>query len=151
MTLASVVRRYPIPIFAVAGLLVGVVLQLGIGDSVSARWIWLSTLVIGGVPIVWKTLRGMFRGHFAADIVAMLAIVAAILMDQAFAGVVIVLMQSGGEAIEDYGLGRASSSLDALLSRAPSIARRKKADSTIEEIGVLLSESETFSLFVREI
>jgi heavy metal translocating P-type ATPase len=136
MTLTSVVRRYPIPIFAVAGLVVGAVLQLGLGDPLSARWVWLGTLVIGGTPIVWKTLRGMLRGHFAADIVAMLAIVAAILMDQAFAGVVIVLMQSGGEAIEDYGLGRASSSLDALLSRAPRIARRKKADGAIEEIGV---------------
>jgi heavy metal translocating P-type ATPase len=134
--LSSLARRYPTPIFAVGGLVVGALLQLVIGDAQSARWVWLGTLVIGGVPIVWKTLRGILRGHFAADIVAMLAIVAAILMDQAFAGVIIVLMQSGGEAIEDYGLGRASSSLDALLSRAPRIARRRKADGTIEEIGV---------------
>lgn len=131
--LTRLVRRYPIPFFALAGLLVGTVVQLGLGDSLSARWIWLGTLVVGGVPIVWKTLRGMLRGHFAADIVAMLAILAAILMDQAFAGVVIVLMQSGGEAIEDYGLGRASSSLNALLARAPRIARRKKPDGSIEE------------------
>lgn len=134
--LTGMIRRYPIPFFAVAGLVIGAVFQFGFSDSTTARWTWLGTLVVGGVPIVWKTLRGMVRGHFAADIVAMLAIVAAILMDQAFAGVIIVLMQSGGEAIEDYGLGRASSSLNALLARAPRIARRKKSDGTIEEIGV---------------
>jgi heavy metal translocating P-type ATPase len=134
--LISRLRHYPIPIFALAGLVAGAVLELGLGDYSSARWIWVGTLAIGGVPIVLKTLWGILRGRFAADIVAMLAIVAAILMDQAFAGVIIVLMQSGGEAIEDYGLGRASSSLDALLSRAPRIARRKKTDGTIEEIKV---------------
>jgi heavy metal translocating P-type ATPase len=130
----GIARWYPIPFFAIGGLIVGTVVQYGLGDSQSARWIWLGTLVVGGIPIAWKTLRGMIRGRFAADIVAMLAIIAAILMDQAFAGVVIVLMQSGGEAIEDYGLGRASSSLKALLARAPRTARRKKPDGTLEEI-----------------
>jgi heavy metal translocating P-type ATPase len=133
---AGMVRRYPIPFLALAGLLAGTVYQLGFANSITARWIWLATLVVGGVPIVWKTLRGVVRGHFATDIVATLAIIAAVLMDQAFAGVVIVLMQSGGEAIEDYGLGRASSSLTALLARAPRIARRKKTDGIIEEVGV---------------
>src|SRR5690348_16226015 len=100
------VKRYPIPFFAIAGLLAGVIFQLVLGDSQTARLIWLAILVIGGIPLVWKTLRGIVKGHFAADVVAMLAIIAAIFMDQAFAGVIIVLMQSGGEAIEDFGLGR---------------------------------------------
>lgn len=42
-------------------------------------------------------------------------------------------MQSGGEAIEAYGLRRASSSLASLLSRAPRRARRK-VDGRLEEI-----------------
>ncbi len=132
----NMATRYPIPFFAIAGLVVGTFAQFGLGDSASARLIWLGTLIVGGVPIAWKTLKGVLHGKFAADIVAMLAIVAAILMDQAFAGVVIVLMQSGGEAIEDYGLGRASSSLKALLARAPRTAHRKKPDGMIEEIDV---------------
>ncbi len=135
-SLAQMTERYPIPFFAIAGLLAGTVVQILLRDSQSARWIWLATLIIGGFPIAWRTLRGMIKGRFAADIVAMLAIVAAILMDQAFAGVIIVLMQSGGEAIEDYGLGRASSSLKALLARAPRIAHRKRPDGTLAEIGV---------------
>ena len=44
-------------------------------------------------------------------------------------------MQSGGKALEDYALRRASSSLDALLARSPHIAYRKKGE-TLEEIDV---------------
>ena len=39
-----------------------------------------------------------------------------------FAGVIIVIMQSGGEALENYSLRRASSTLEQLLARAPRIA-----------------------------
>lgn len=90
-------------------------------------------MMVGGVPVVAKTTLGMAKGKFAADIVAMLAIVTAILTDEAFAGVIIVLMQTGGEAIDDYGFRRASSSLESLIARAPRLARRKRND-TVEEI-----------------
>ena len=135
-----VIRSYPIPVFAIIGLGLGSAIKLSSNPYDLARWIWFATLVIGGLPIVWQTIKGMIHGHFASDIVAMLAIVSAILMEPifagvAFAGVVVVLMQSGGEAIEDYGLKRASSSLDALLERAPRIARRKNGE-VLEEIEV---------------
>jgi P-type E1-E2 ATPase len=71
--------------------------------------------------------------HFVADIVAMLAIIVSIILNDAFPGVIIVLMQSGGKALEDYAYRRASSSLDNLLSRSPRIAHRK-TDHDIEEI-----------------
>jgi cation transport ATPase len=54
------------------------------------------------VPLVAQTVRGLLRGRFAADVVAMLAIVTALVLGQYFAGVVTVLMQSGGEALEAY-------------------------------------------------
>ena len=47
-----------------------------------------------------RTVRGMVAGRFAADLVAMLAIVTALLLDQPLPGLVVVLMQSGGEALE---------------------------------------------------
>jgi heavy metal translocating P-type ATPase len=134
-SIAGLMRKYPIPFLALVGLAVGAILQFAFLQPSVARWVWYGTLIIGGAPVVWNTLRGVLRKQFAADIVAMLAIIAAILMDQAFAGVVVVLMQSGGEAIEDYGLRRASSSLDALLARAPKIARRIK-EGKIEEVPV---------------
>jgi heavy metal translocating P-type ATPase len=67
----------------------------------------------------------MIHRHFASDIVAMLAIIAAILTNEALPGVVIVIMQTGGKALEDYAFRRASSSLDELMARSPPIAYRK--------------------------
>ena len=131
----SFVRRYPIPVFAIAGLVVGGMTYTILNIPEMGRWIWVATLIIGGAPIVWDTIRGMLRGHFASDIVAMLAILTAILANEALPGVVIVIMQSGGKALEDYALRRASSSLDALLARSPHIAYRKKGE-TLEEIDV---------------
>jgi cation transport ATPase len=131
----SFIRRYPIPVFAIAGLVVGGMTYSILNIPELGRWIWVATLITGGAPIVWDTIRGMLRGHFASDIVAMLAILTAIFANEALPGVVIVIMQSGGKALEDYALRRASSSLDALLARSPHIAYRKKGE-TLEEIDV---------------
>ncbi len=127
-------RGNALPLFAFVGLMVGV-LFFAFSKVEIAHIVWYLTLIGGGSPIVWSTVKGMFRGQFAADIVAMLAIITAVLMDQAFAGAIVVLMQSGGEAIEKYGFRRASSSLTALLARAPRTAHRKD-DGKIEEIDV---------------
>ncbi len=135
-SVAQISKRYPIPVFAIAALVAGAIIQLVFGEPSIARWVWYGALIIGGLPIIWGTFRGILRGKFASDVVAMLAIIAAILMDQAFAGVVVVLMQSGGEAIEDYGLRRATSSLDALLAHAPRLARRKNPNGSIDIINV---------------
>ena len=94
-------------------------------QSIVGQWIWFLTLVIGGIPVVWGTIKGMIHRHFASDIVAMLAIIAAILTNEALPGVVIVIMQTGGKALEDYAFRRASSSLDELMARSPPIAYRK--------------------------
>ncbi len=117
-------RRYPIPVFAVLGLLLGAIYYVS-DQSVAGQWIWFSTLIIGGIPVVWGTIKGMIHRHFASDIVAMLAIIAAILTNEASPGVVIVIMQTGGKALEDYAFRRASSSLDELMARSPRIAYRK--------------------------
>lgn len=137
MMIKSWIKSYPIPLWAITGLLVGAVVYFGFRNPSLAEKIWYVTLIIGAVPILYHTIKGMLQGKFALDIVAMLAIIAAVWMQQAFAGVVIVLMQSGGEALESFGLKRASSSLDALLARAPRIARRKKGNG-LEEIVVEL-------------
>ena len=116
-------QRYPIAVLATVGLLAGVATHL-LGAPAVAERIFLATLALGGAPLVFQTWRGMLAGRFAADVVAMLAIVTALLLGQYFAGAVIVLMQSGGEALEAYAMGRATASLEALLARAPRTAHR---------------------------
>ncbi len=132
---ATFVKNYPIPVFAIIGLFVGSILHGIPNQHELGQWIWFITLIIGGAPIIWHTIQDMLHRHFASDIVALLAIVAAILMNDAFPGLVIVLMQSGGKALEDHAFKKASYSLDALLAHSPRFAHRKK-DHDLEEINV---------------
>ncbi|MEX2177495.1 MAG: heavy metal translocating P-type ATPase [Gemmatimonadaceae bacterium] len=87
----------------------------------------LVVLAITGAPIVWRTVRGALRGHFAADLVASLAIVTAFVLRQPIAGLVIVLMQTGGEYLERYAARRASRALRELEDASPRIAHRLAA------------------------
>lgn len=86
--------------------------------------VWLGGLVVTGLPVAWRTFRGMLRGEFAADVVAMLAIVGALLLGQPLAGLVVVLMQTGGEALDAYAVARASNAVEALEADAPRHAHR---------------------------
>jgi heavy metal translocating P-type ATPase len=129
-------KRYPIPAFAIIGLILGTVVHYIFNDQETGHWIWFITLVIGGVPIVLETIKGILHGRFASDIVAMLAIITAILTNEAFPGVIIVIMQSGGKALEDYAFRKATTSLDELMTRSPKIAHRKVNDKEVEDVGV---------------
>lgn len=129
-------KRYPIPAMAIIGLVVGAVVHYIFNDEVTGHWIWFITLVVGGAPIVIETIKEMLHGRFASDIVAMLAISTAIITNEAFPGVIIVIMQSGGKALEDYAFRKATTSLDELMTRSPKIAHRKINDKEIEEVDV---------------
>ena len=129
-------KRYPIPTFAIIGLLLGIIVSYVFNNPETGHWIWFIVLVVGGVPILFETIKGMLRGHFASDIVAMLAITTAIVTNEAFPGVIIVIMQSGGKALEDYAFRKATSSLDELMARSPKIARRKITENEIEDVKV---------------
>ena len=57
------------------------------------------------------------------------------MLGEYLAGSIIVLMLSGGEALESYELRSASSALAALAKRMPSIAHRKR-ESEIAEVAL---------------
>jgi heavy metal translocating P-type ATPase len=78
-------------------------------------------------------VRGMASGRFAADLVAMLAIVAAALLQQPLPGLIVVLMQTGGETLERYAEGRASEAVRELEAAAPRLAHRVGRDG-IEDV-----------------
>ncbi|HJR66578.1 MAG TPA: heavy metal translocating P-type ATPase [Gemmatimonadaceae bacterium] len=110
------------------------------GDPVTARRILFAGLVATGVPLIVRTAAGALRGRFAADIVAALAVATAIALQQPIAGLVVVLMQTGGEALERYAEGRASRALRMLEDAAPRIAHRVRdgltEDVTVDAIAV---------------
>ncbi len=126
----ATIRRYPI---VVSTVVVGaVVLGLLLSDrSGAAQW----TASIFAIAVAVYTSVGMvkdvLRGHWGIDILAVTAIVATVSVGEYLASLVIVLMLSGGEALEDYAEGRARRELTSLLARSPQTAHRY-ADSTAE-------------------
>lgn len=93
------------------------------------------TLVIGGVPIFIDIIRKLLKRQLGADILAALSIVTAVILGEYLVGAIIVLMLSGGIALEQYATRRASSVLDALAKRMPRVAHRK-VDSTLADISL---------------
>jgi len=119
--------RLAIPALTLAFLVVGGALAI-FPDRITAHQVWTLGVILLGAPIVFQTLRNALKGRFATDVVASLSIVGSIALDQPLAGLVIVLMQSGGEALERYAEGRASAAVRALEEAAPRIGHRVNED-----------------------
>ena len=118
------------PLLALGFILGGLAAGLLESGAAYDRVIWYAGLAITGSAVVWRTLRGAVRGQFASDVVATLAIVAAALLGHPVVGLVIVLMQTGGEALERYAEGRASDAVRALEAAAPRVAHRLHGTAT---------------------
>ncbi|MFN0067955.1 MAG: heavy metal translocating P-type ATPase [Limisphaerales bacterium] len=97
----------------------------------------LVTLVLGGLPLLYDLLRKLLRREFGSDLLGGISIITSVLLGEYLAGSIIVLMLSGGEALEKYALRSASSVLAALAKRMPSIAHRKRG---AEIVDVALAE-----------
>ena len=79
-------------------------------------------LFVGGPPLVWDILVQIAHREFGSDLLAATAIVSSVFFGQLLAGALVVLMLSGGRTIESFAVGRASSVLQALARRMPSVA-----------------------------
>jgi len=82
----------------------------------------MTGLVAGGAIVVTGTIRGALHGRWASDIVAAMAIVTSVVMNQPLAGLIVVVMQTGGEALERYAEGRASRAVQELEADRPKSA-----------------------------
>lgn len=110
-----------------------------------------AVLLVGGGFLVLELLRKMFRLEFGSDLVAGLSIITAVILEQYLAGSFVVLMLSGGQALENYAIGTASKVLETLAKRAPTTAHRKRKESmediTVEEIQI----GDSLQIFPHEI
>jgi heavy metal translocating P-type ATPase len=116
---------FAIPALALIGILVHLVLRYGF--VVAPRWSvapLVVVLVLGGIPLVAGLSRKLFAGEFGSDLLAGISVVTAVLLHEYLVGCVIVLMLSGGGALEQFAKRRASSVLDALARRMPEKAHR---------------------------
>lgn len=131
--------HYPVIWLTVAVGVVGGVLALT-GLETWAQWLISAfALVIAGIQAV-RMVRSILRGTWGIDVLAVTAIIATVLVGEYWASLIIVLMFTGGSALEDYAEGRAKRELTALLDRSPLIAHLerdgKTADVAVGELAV---------------
>jgi heavy metal translocating P-type ATPase len=116
-----------IALFSLLGIFLSLVFRFFIpGLSEFSSYPVIAALAIGGGALVVGLVRGMFHGEFGSDLLAGISIITSLLLGEYLAGALVVLMLSGGSALEDYAMRKASSVLDALAKRMPSIAHRRE-------------------------
>jgi heavy metal translocating P-type ATPase len=79
------------------------------------------------LPLVLSLLTKVLKFQFGADLLGGISIIVSILLGEYLAGAIIVLMLSGGEALETYAMSNATSVLSALAKRLPTLAHRRNA------------------------
>jgi heavy metal translocating P-type ATPase len=128
---AAMGRALPIAGLATLGIVAHLWLRWWTDAPQAARDLPLYVvLAAGGAPLVIDLAAKALRRQFDADLLAGLSIVTAVLLGEYLAGTLVVLMLSGGEALETFAVGRASSVLRALARRVPSSAHRRSPGGT---------------------
>lgn len=134
--LVSAIRRYPIVAITVLVAVIGGILALT-GYATVAQWGISGFALIVAAMQAWDMIKNLIGGQWGIDALAIMAIIATVLVGEYWASLVIVLMLSGGEALEDYAAGRAQREMKALLDRSPQTAHRLVDDAgSIEDISV---------------
>ncbi len=132
--------------FSLAAIALHIVLRFGFRTSAAVLGIpWyelplLATLAFGGTTLVLGLLHRLARREFSSDLLAGISIVTSVLLGEYLAGTLVVLMLSGGQALESFSVRSASSVLHALARRMPSNAHRKQGgavtDLPLDEVAV---------------
>ncbi len=76
-----------------------------------------------------KTLRS---GKYGVDILAITAIVATLLVNEYWASLMILIMLTGGESLEDYAQKKAGQELQSLLDNTPRTAHKLQGDQHLD-------------------
>jgi heavy metal translocating P-type ATPase len=132
-------REYKLFSVTLLAAIVSLVLELAKQHTI-AHWV-LGVAAIGAVcPLLWDMWQDLRSGKYGIDILAATAIITSVILGQYWAAIVVVLMLTGGESLENFAEHRAKSELDALLEHAPHIAhvirKGKTLDVSVQELHV---------------
>jgi len=125
------VRHYPAFAATIVVGLVGLVLALSFLELAARILVSAFALLIAAIESVGM-VRSILNKHYGIDILAVTAIIATVLVGEYWASIIIVLMFTGGEALEDFAERRAKRELTALLERTPVLAHRQDAYRTVD-------------------
>lgn len=120
--------------FSLAGLAVaGILFMFDLEMAVDAALI--AVAVVPLVPLLRDMVKKLRRRQPGVDVIALLAVAAALALGEFLTGAIIGLMLATGQYLEEYAAGRAERELTSLVERSPRVAHRM-TDSRIETIDV---------------
>lgn len=126
------VRLYPLVALTCLMLVVtGLLLQAGLGQParLGASGYAAAVAAVRAVSM----FRSLREGRWGIDVLALMAVASTVWVGEYLAALVVILMLSGGEALESFAQGRATRELRSLLDRAPRFAHREAAGSVLED------------------
>ncbi len=124
-------KHYKLLGFALVAALLGLGLEFAAQDLAKNIVLAFAAGVVS-IPIIIDMVRTLRSGHFGVDVLAITAIATAVILQEYWAAMIIVLMLTGGEALEDYAERRAKKELSTLLSNRPKIAHLQRAGKTTD-------------------
>ncbi|MDE1920432.1 MAG: cadmium-translocating P-type ATPase [Candidatus Omnitrophica bacterium] len=134
-------KESAIAVFALVGIIAYLLLRFVFAwpQRISEPVLW-AVLLFGGLPLVLDLLGNVFKGRLGSDLLAGISIITSLFLQEYLAGALVVLMLSGGGALEQFAVRRASSVLEALAKRMPNRAHRRGSgkiyDIDVQEIVV---------------
>lgn len=124
-------RDYKQLSFAIIVALTGAALSLA-GYKTYANWVLAGGALIATIPLVIDMYNTLRHGYFGVDVLAATAIITSVILGEYWAAIVIVLMLTGGESLEDYAERRAKNELTSLLKKRPKKAHLIKGRKTTD-------------------
>ncbi len=100
--------------------------------STAAAALWIAGTVLGLVFSVGWTITAIRSGQLSVDVIAVLALAGALVVNEPFAGAMITVMLASGQLLEARAAARARRELSLLVQRAPRTARRRVDDAVVE-------------------
>jgi heavy metal translocating P-type ATPase len=112
-------------------IIVGVALDLA-GYDTAAHWVLGTSAIVNVIPLVWGMVEALRDGSYGIDLLAATAVITSVVLHEYWAGMVIVLMLTGGEALEDYAERRAKRELSSLIEHKPRMAHVLRGKKTLD-------------------
>jgi heavy metal translocating P-type ATPase len=95
---------------------------------------WVAAGLCGLIPAIAWFISDLREHTMGSDVLAILSIVGALLIDESSAAAIISVMLATGRVLESWAQGQAERQLKSLLSRMPRNVHRKNSDGSLSEI-----------------
>jgi len=132
--LAGFLVRALLVVLPAFGLAFGFAVSL-LGQAAWQDRVWALFTIPVLIVLVYDIVTSLRRGEVGLDIVAALSMVAALVVGEELAAIVVALMYAGGQFLETFAERHARSEMTALLARVPRTAIRHR-DGELEEVAL---------------